>query len=128
MIGNNFLDIMMHEQFTGHQSYVLLCTETILSNPPVVHPKSSCDVHLLRSPCIIVCTSPLFSVLKSIKFFLLHQILSGVSHSSWDFINCIDEFSTDFFFSFMSNKSLLITQLLNASNLKFTPMSQGLND
>ena len=38
----------------GHQSYVLLCTETALSNPPVVQPKSSCDVHLLRSPCIIV--------------------------------------------------------------------------
>ena len=35
----------------GHQSYVLLCTETTLSNPPVVSPKSSCDVHLLRSPC-----------------------------------------------------------------------------
>ena len=34
----------------GHQSYVLLCTETTLSNPPVVQPKSSCDVHLLRSP------------------------------------------------------------------------------
>ena len=29
---------------------VLLCTETTLSNPPVVQPKSSCDVHLLRSP------------------------------------------------------------------------------
>ena len=36
----------------GHQSYVLLCTETTLSNPPVVIPKSSCDVHLLRSPCL----------------------------------------------------------------------------
>ena len=36
----------------GHQSYVLLCTETTLSNPPVVQPKSSCDVHLLRSPCL----------------------------------------------------------------------------
>ena len=36
----------------GHQSYVLLCTKTILSTPPVVQPKSSCDVHLLRSPCI----------------------------------------------------------------------------
>ena len=34
----------------GHQSYVLLCTETTLSNHPVVLPKSSCDVHLLRSP------------------------------------------------------------------------------
>ena len=34
----------------GHQSYVLLCTETALSNPPAVIPKSSCDVHLLRSP------------------------------------------------------------------------------
>ena len=36
----------------GHPSYVLLCTETTLSNPPVVQPKSSCDVHLLRSPWI----------------------------------------------------------------------------
>ena len=34
----------------GHQSYVLLCTETTLSNPPVVQPKTSCAVHLLRSP------------------------------------------------------------------------------
>ena len=34
----------------GHQSYVLLCTETTLSNHPGVFPKSSCDVHLLRSP------------------------------------------------------------------------------
>ena len=38
----------------GHQSYVLLCTETTLSNPPVVQPKSSGDVHLLRSPWISV--------------------------------------------------------------------------
>ena len=37
----------------GHQTYVLLCTETTLSNHPVVLPKSSCDVHLLRSPCFI---------------------------------------------------------------------------
>ena len=51
MVGNNFFDIMMHKRFMGHQSYVLLCTETALSNPPVVQPKSSCDVHLLRSPC-----------------------------------------------------------------------------
>ena len=36
----------------GHQSYVLLCTEITLSNPPVVQPKCSCDVHLLRSPWI----------------------------------------------------------------------------
>ena len=35
----------------GHQSYVLLCTETTLSKHPVVHPKSSCGVHLLRSLC-----------------------------------------------------------------------------
>ena len=32
-----------------HYSYVLLCTETILSKHPVVLPRSSCDVHLLRS-------------------------------------------------------------------------------
>ena len=38
----------------GHQSYVLLCTETALSNHPAVIPKSSCDVHLLRIPCIIL--------------------------------------------------------------------------
>ena len=49
MIGKNFFDIMMHLRFTGHQSYVLLCTETTLSNHPAVIPKSSCDVHLLRS-------------------------------------------------------------------------------
>ena len=35
----------------GHQSYVLLCIETALSNHIVVITKSICDVHLLRSPC-----------------------------------------------------------------------------
>ena len=40
----------MHWRFKGHQSYVVLCTETALSNHPAVIPKSSCDVHLLRSP------------------------------------------------------------------------------
>ena len=49
MIGNNVLDIMMHQRFIGHQSYALLCTETTLSNHPEAIPKSSCDVHLLRS-------------------------------------------------------------------------------
>ena len=34
----------------GHQTYVLLCTETTLSNHPAVIPKSSCDVHLLKIP------------------------------------------------------------------------------
>ena len=38
----------------GHQSYVLLCTETTPFNPPVVQPKSSRDVHLLRSPWLII--------------------------------------------------------------------------
>ena len=55
----------------GHQSYVLLCTETTLSNPPVVQPKSSCDVHLLRSPCLMSTVySPLYE-----GFFL---IITGV--------------------------------------------------
>ena len=39
-----------------HQIYVLLCTETTPSNPPVVQPKSSCDVHLLRSLWIVAAT------------------------------------------------------------------------
>ena len=33
----------------GHQSYVLLCTETTLSKHPAILPKSSCNVHLLRN-------------------------------------------------------------------------------
>ena len=36
----------------GHQIYILLCIETTLSNYPGVIPKSSCDVHLLRSPWV----------------------------------------------------------------------------
>ena len=32
----------------------VVCTETAVSNPPVVFPKSSCDVHLFRGPCIII--------------------------------------------------------------------------
>ena len=34
----------------GHQSYVLLCTGTALSNPLAVILKSCCDVHLWSSP------------------------------------------------------------------------------
>ena len=32
MIAKKFLDIMMHQRFMGHQSYVLLCTKTTLYN------------------------------------------------------------------------------------------------
>ena len=42
----------LYQRFTWHQSYVLLSIETALSNYPAVIPKSSCDVHLLRSPWI----------------------------------------------------------------------------
>ena len=52
----------------GHQSYVLLCTETTLSNPPVVQPKSSCDVHLLRSPCISFHAAVVFVPGKDLSF------------------------------------------------------------
>ena len=34
----------------GHQRYALFCTETTVPNHPVVFPKSSCTVHLLRCP------------------------------------------------------------------------------
>ena len=50
MIGNNFLDIMMHRGFTGH-CYVL--TETTLSKHPVILPKSRCDIHLFKRRRII---------------------------------------------------------------------------
>ena len=40
----------------GHQSYVLLCTKNALSNPPAVILKSSCDVHLSSSPCLMSVT------------------------------------------------------------------------
>jgi hypothetical protein len=33
IIKNKFLDIMMHQRFMGHQSYVLLCSK-ITSFPP----------------------------------------------------------------------------------------------
>ena len=54
----------------GHQSYVLLCTETTLSNPPVVQPKSSCDVHLLRSPWLIY---PLQSIKLLYRYLILEM-------------------------------------------------------
>ena len=37
-----------------------LCTKTTLSNHPVVLPKSSCDVHLFRGPCLPPCLSLIF--------------------------------------------------------------------
>ena len=49
MIGNNFYGYHDALKIYGAPK---LCTETILSNPPVVQPKSSCDIHLLRSPWI----------------------------------------------------------------------------
>ena len=42
----------------GHQSYVLLCTETTVSNPPVVFPTSSCNVHLFRDPWFMSLSLP----------------------------------------------------------------------
>ena len=36
-----------------HQSYVLTCTEITVSSPPVIFPKSSCNIHLLRCPWLI---------------------------------------------------------------------------
>ena len=48
MIGNDFLDIMMHERFTGHQSYVLLCTETTFSKHHAHHTSQT----KLRRPSI----------------------------------------------------------------------------
>ena len=56
MIGNNFFDIMIYQIFMGHQRYVLLCTETTLSNHPEVFLKPNCNVHLLRSPWITIQT------------------------------------------------------------------------
>ena len=56
----------------GHQSYVLLCTETILSNHPVVFPKLSCNVHLLRSPW----TNPIPYYVNNIN---IHQEMRSVT-------------------------------------------------
>ena len=62
----------------GHQSYVLLCTETTLSNHPVVHPKSSCDVHLFSGPWIS-------KQLKSVNIYgnkpLLKYFIAQKSHT-----------------------------------------------
>ena len=51
----------------------------------------------------LVCrhVSSSFLFWKVLNFFVLHQILSGVSHSSRDFINCLDEFLPQFFFVFL---------------------------
>ena len=67
----------------GHQSYVLLCTEITLSNPPVVQTKSSCDVHLLRSPWLSVPEAPKYiKVRKVFDLSRLHLALLGLSSSS----------------------------------------------
>ena len=72
----------------GHQSYVLLCTETTLSNPPVVQPKSSCDVHLLRSPWLnldmsgkIEVKSPSVRRLSKLYLPLTHAIPLEIRHA-----------------------------------------------
>ena len=57
----------------GHQSYELLCSETTLSNHPVVRPKSSCDVHLLRSPWVK------WSLHSNCRFCLLFAIVPNPS-------------------------------------------------
>ena len=62
----------------GHQSYVLLCTETTLSNPPVVQPKSSCDVHLLRSPWV----SPQKDTRAGFQL-IFHNVLLHYQHHIW---------------------------------------------
>ena len=48
----------------GHQSYVLLCTQTTVSNHPVVFPKSSCNDRLFRHPWLRGLGMPKFCVQK----------------------------------------------------------------
>ena len=75
----------------GHQSYVLLWTEITLSNHPEVFPKSSCDVHLLRSPWISKYTTIFNEDVNSkvrcsdvsfLPFFLI-LLLSTYCHELW---------------------------------------------
>ena len=92
----------------GHQSYVLLCTETILSNPPVIQPKSSCDVHLLRSPWTISAL-----ILSWIKV----QVI--ISKSSWEqpVCYCLDYLV---FYIFMSQKkNSVASELKSCITLKW---------
>ena len=53
----------------GHQSYVLLRTETTVFNHPVVFPKLNCDVHLFRGPCFILAKQGYEVVLLKITIF-----------------------------------------------------------
>ena len=73
MIGKHFLDIMMHSRFMGHQSYVLLCTETALSNHPVVIRKIG-----KKSPIFIV-SSFCGAVVKKIWVFSVNINFSNYS-------------------------------------------------
>ena len=83
------IDKIMIKNFFGYHDPLKiygapkLCTETTVSNPPVVFPKSSCDVHLLRCPC--------FSIL-GIKHTLLQSLqtrftslLEGAIKEFWSF-------------------------------------------
>ena len=62
--------------------YILLCTETTLSKHPVVLPKSSCNIHLSRSLCLITAVLSLnincALVIKHIlihRYFLFYQVI-----------------------------------------------------
>ena len=61
----------------GHQSYVLLYAETTLSNHPVLIPKSSFDVHLLRSPWFI--SRPNYANQNAVLEFVTKLKKSGIS-------------------------------------------------
>ena len=77
---------MMHQRFMGHQSYVLLCTETTLSNHPEVFPKLSCDVNLLRCPCIKSSSNislPFAWITCPRKPTQLHLCISAYDHHSF---------------------------------------------
>ena len=96
MIRNNFLAIkMIHYSFLGHQSYVLLFTETNVSNPPVVFPKSSCNILLFRDSWLEYLgyiTLPVNTIVDHISQSIVRPINSTRDqfvHSSIGSIICI---------------------------------------
>ena len=71
MIGKHFLDIMMHSKFMGHQSYVLLCTETTLSNNSKIKLRRPSIKKSLAKSKLVISISSIFKIM--LKFYELQH-------------------------------------------------------
>ena len=108
--------------------FAMLCTETTVSNPPVIFPKSCCDVHLFRGPWAI----PFESILRSAVHEDSSIYMNICSHSNYVLRYFCEKYfasaiATHFLqvcsFLFVTRRNRLCTSSFNVKRLTTAPLN-----